>query len=286
MSVQTFNRYQHNTIRNNFLSESLNNQDLCHEIDVYRVCTDDWSVNRFLLVHKDQKKAQNALIKATHWKMEFGVHDMTQEHFPRELYERGEPEIFGRDKQGKYIVWSGMRNKNEPYIDEIIDLRKRWLAYFMEKLSQIVHDKSYISICSMSGSENYNLRKYFSSGLMKFNLDWNKYYPSLVSCTLYVDIPKAHSTMAKMLVSIGNKMVKGVQSMDIKFISSDQLTEFVDWQLIPVEMRGPRMPNIVVPANAKLLKELDHWKFSDKAYQLFNEHQESVLENIKKFSNK
>ena len=88
------------------MSESFKNQDLCHEIDVYRVCTDDWSLNRFLLDQNDQKKAQNALMKATHWKLQFGIHDMMQEYFPRELYERGDPELFGRNKQGMYNAWN------------------------------------------------------------------------------------------------------------------------------------------------------------------------------------
>ena len=89
--------------------------------------------------------------------------------------------------------------------------------------------------------------------------------------------------MAKLLLSAWNKMIKGA-SWEVKFISRDQLIEFVDWQHIPVEMGGPRIAKIVVPANVKPLKELNHWKFSDKAYQLFNKYHES-LEDIKKFSN-
>ena len=120
--------------------------------------------------------------------------------------------------------------------------------------------------------------------MIKFNLELKKYYPLLIKSMLYVDIPKVHATMANWSLSIWNKMVKGA-SRDIKFISRDQLTDFVDWQLIPVEMGGPRMASIVIPANVKPLRELDHLKFTEKAYNVFNKHHESVLENIEKFSN-
>ena len=131
------------TIRNNFLEHAFNKKDLCHEIDVYRVCTDDWTVNRFLFDNKDQKKAEKALIKAMHWRMEFGVNDMTDDYFPRELYQRGDPQLFGQNRQGKYIVWGGIRNKNEPFIDEMMDLNKRWMVYLNEQCDKFVRDKGY-----------------------------------------------------------------------------------------------------------------------------------------------
>ena len=97
----------------------------------------------FLLDNKDQKKAEKALIKAMHWRMEFGVNDMTDDYFPRELYQRGDPQLFGQNRQGKYIVWGGIRNKNEPFIDEMMDLNKRWMVYLNEQCDKFVRDKGY-----------------------------------------------------------------------------------------------------------------------------------------------
>ena len=280
MFVQTCNHLQLNTIKHNLIEETINKQNLFHEIDVYRVRTDDWTVNRFLSEQNDQKKAKHCLMKAINWKMQFGVYELTDDFFPRELFERGDPELFGRDKQGKYFVWTGMRNKNEPFISEMIDLNKRWFAYLIEKFDKIVHNKSFMYIHWMSGTEDYNLRKNLNFEMMKFILDSKRFYPLLVSCILLVEIPKVHATFAKCIKSIWNKMMKGAP-WEMKFISSEQLTDFVDSQMIPVEMKGNRMSTIVVPANSKPLMELGNMKFTEKSYRLFYKHHESILKNSK-----
>ena len=278
MPDQTCNRFQIHSIRDKFLGETYKKQDLCHEIDVHRVCIDDWTIERFLLDNKDQHKAYKALVKANHWKKKFGVHDMTDENFVREFFEWGDPELFGQDKEGRYIVWASVRNKCPPFINELNDLIKQTVVYMNERDDKIVHRKGYTMINWLLNTDGLDVRN-MKLDMIMFPMELKQYYPFLIRSNIYIDMPKALATTAKWMMALYNKTVKGVQ-MDIKFISLDQLTEFVDWQLIPAEMGGPRMPNIVVPANAKPLKD---FQFSEKTIKKFLDYHYFMMDKINKF---
>ena len=49
----------------------------------------------------------------------------------------------------------GIRNKNEPYIDEMVDMRKRWAVYLIEQCDKIVHNKSQTNIICFSGTVDF-----------------------------------------------------------------------------------------------------------------------------------
>ena len=93
-------------LRQMFEDEIANNADLYHSIDIERVRTEDWQVKRFLLDQPDmdEKKAFDNLCKALQWKKSFGVHDRTDQSFPKEFWELNSVEIYGRDNESLFTL--------------------------------------------------------------------------------------------------------------------------------------------------------------------------------------
>lgn len=77
------------SIRKNFLTIVQKNGDKFHPDGVERVKKNDWSIERFVLVSKTEDSALKALVKVMEWRKSFGVNDLNDEFFPRELYESG-----------------------------------------------------------------------------------------------------------------------------------------------------------------------------------------------------
>lgn len=99
------------SLRARFEAELVRNASRYHEIDVERVRTEEWQVKRFLLRYDhNEDKAFEAMLAALQWKKEFGIHDRTDQDFPRELYEITMLEVCGRDRQGRVIQWERYRD--------------------------------------------------------------------------------------------------------------------------------------------------------------------------------
>lgn len=94
--------------------------DLYHPIDVERVRTEEWQVKRFLLDQPDQEDetaAFAALSKALQWKKSFGLHDRTDQYFPKEIWELNGVEIYGKDKEGHLVQWEAVRNQVSIFVN-------------------------------------------------------------------------------------------------------------------------------------------------------------------------
>ena len=111
-----------NTIRKRFLSQISKEKLDLDEIDIQMVCCDDWVIERFLLDKKNQKQAFTALLNALSWKNEIGVHKRKDDYYMREIFEWGDPELYGRDNEGCFILWFNIRNTNFPNIQVLFNL--------------------------------------------------------------------------------------------------------------------------------------------------------------------
>ena len=91
-------------IRSKFLADAQQNPDKYHQKDVERVKTNDWPIERFLLVNKSEDTALAALIKTMEWRKSYGVNDFTDESFPEEVYKIGEKFLFPYSSLNKTIL--------------------------------------------------------------------------------------------------------------------------------------------------------------------------------------
>ena len=78
------------SIRTKFLAEAQQNPDKYHSKDLERIKINDWSIERFALVTKNEDAALAALTKTMEWRKVFGVNDFTDQSFPQEVYKIGE----------------------------------------------------------------------------------------------------------------------------------------------------------------------------------------------------
>ena len=264
-----------NWIRKRISKFRLNRNYLLDEIDIYLICSDDWSIERFLLDQKDQQSAFSALLKAMQWKNEFGVHKRTDKYFMREFFEWGDPELYGRDKQGRYIVWANMRNTNQPNNKDIIEIMKMISVHFTNKHDKIAHKNGLTFVNCFFGFDTKNINIDF----IKFLKKSGEVYPLLERCYLIIGLKTIHFTIAKWVLPFFKKSLHGLQR-DIKFISIEELNNFMDSELIPVEIGGSRLSEIIVQDNLKTLKELKHFNLKDQSIKIFYNYHNSLMEKI------
>ena len=248
------------TLRERFLIECENNEHLYHELDVKRVRTDDWQIERFVINHNNEDKAYEALVKALQWKKSFGVHDRTDLYFPEEYYEFIDTYSYGRDKEGRLIQWE--KNRNERNNSEFNLLSKQFIAHIMEKNDTSEHRKGFVIVTDTNGSglSNINMETF------KFKIEITEYYPEAMQANFIVDLPWLLNGVAKIIISFCDQKLKE----RVHFISSKDLPNFIDPELLPVELGGKREHSVEIPDGCLNLKQLStKLGLSEKAIQTY-----------------
>ena len=233
MLADNCNRYGILSIKNEFFKNSDSFSDKHHEIDIYRIYTDDWQIERFILTSTNHQSAYKHLIEAITWKMKFGIHDRRDNYFKDESEELVNLELFGQDKTRRYIFWHNMSSNMENNIDKI-DILKLIHAHLQEKNDQIVHRKGENIITWLKSDEKFNMR-HIKLDIIKFNMQLRQYYPLMVRSNLFVDMPKRFVIFAKSILYLHHKSVKGIKE-EFNFITLNQLYDLIDEKLINMKM--------------------------------------------------
>ena len=259
MDSQTTMEQSVSSIREKFLTHYDKNEDLFHELDVKRVRTDDWQIERFVIDQQNEGLAYNALVKALQWKKSFGVHERTDHYFPKEYFEFSELHNFGTDKKGRLIKWE--KTRTERNISELNMLSKQFVAHLMEKIDNEVNRNGFILVSDTNGTglSNVNMETF------KFKIEITSYYPELLMNNLIVDLPWMLSGVAKIILSFCGPTLRE----RVQFVSRKDLLKYVDAELIPKELDGEREPKIIIPDGVKLMKDLPHLNVSDKVIQKY-----------------
>jgi len=241
-------------LRDRFLAEYEANGELYHEVDVQRVRSDDWQIERFAVEHGlNEDAAYEALVRALKWKKEFGIHDRTDHYFPKEYFEWSETQTYGRDREGRLIQWEKVRNHRK--ISEMNPLTKQFVAHMMEKIDAQEGRKGFVLVSDTNGSGLSNI----DMDVFKFKIELTAYYPEAMRLNLNVDMPWLLNGVAKVIVSLcGAKLRESV-----KFISRKELLDYVDPEVLPIELGGKREPKIVSPDGVLTLKQLPQLGLAD-----------------------
>jgi hypothetical protein len=247
-------------IRKSFLKEYELNPELYHEIDVNRVCKDNWQIERFLLDQQNinEDKAYESFIKALQWKKSFGVHERNDQYFPKEFYEIGEYEKCGRDRDGRIIHWEC--GKNVRKITYLPNLDKQFAAHIMEKMDSEGSRNGWTMITDTSGSGLANV----SLEMQRFKIDLLQYYPQSMRSNIVIDLPWILNPVVKIIMSFLTPKLKDC----VKFIKREQLTDFVDIDWIPVCLNGNRVKR-VYPVGLIPLERSTHLGLNDKQIDKF-----------------
>jgi hypothetical protein len=227
---------------------------------VNRVRTDSWQIERFVLDQENhnEDKAYESLIKALQWKKSFGIHDRSDQYFPKEFYELHAIEMYGHDKKGSIIQWE--RTRNFKKILDFVNLEQQFAAHIMEKMDSEGSRNGWTLITDTSGSGLANV----SLEMQRFKIDLLQYYPQSIRNNIVIDLPWILNPVVKIIMSFLTPKLKDC----VKFIKREQLTDFVDIDWIPVCLNGNREKR-VYPVGLIPLERSTHLGLNDKQIDKF-----------------
>ena len=253
------------TIRAEFEKELSSNIHLYHPIDIERVRSEDWQVKRFIIDQPDGdvSKAFAALCRSLQWKKSFGLHDRTDEYFPKEIWELNAIEIYGRDKEERVIQWEAIRNQRS--FKELSLIVRQFVAHNMERVDREAGETGFILITDANGGGIKNI----DMDLSKFKIAIVEYYPMGMRAMYIVDQPWLLNAIVKIIIGLMSDKLKQL----IHFVKYTDLPAIMDTKFIPVELKGSRskhaFPMDIIPMH-QLTKQLDlDEKFIDNFYKTY-----------------
>ena len=124
-------------MRQSFQQQVSESPDLFDAVDVAKVASDDWTVDRFIGLKKhDLDAASAALVKAMKWRQEMSVSSIRETDFPAEFFWTGETHEYVRDRNNCAMMYA--RVKFHKQLTEFTPISKRYLIYLIERMEEEV----------------------------------------------------------------------------------------------------------------------------------------------------
>jgi hypothetical protein len=255
-------------IRTKFLTEFETNPQLYHQIDVERVRSENWQIERFILDTETEDEAYKALTKSLQWKNSFGLHERNDQYFPKEFFIIFGLEKHSRDKSGRIVMWNSLKNYRK--ISELSLLFQQFLAHQIEKLDREAGNKGWISVNDANGTGMTNV----DMSLSKFRVELLNYYPQGLRLSLNVDMPWILMSVFKIVINFMNKKFRDSAIL----IKREQLTDFIDIDLIPVSFGGKRERVNDILEKYSPLHQLNHFGLNEKQIDNFYNTYKTLFE--------
>ncbi len=222
-------------LRAQFEAELTTNPSLYHPVDIDRVRTEDWQVKRYLLEEEEhgnnnEEVAFEALLKTLQWKKRFGLHERTDQYFPREFWELNVTEQWGADRAGHLIQWGRVRNTK--IIPEISLLSKQFAAHCLERMDRLCGEKGSVFIGHMKQASFWTRDRDFE----EFQMELMAHYPRQCRAMYIVDMPWIIAAILRLMMAFMPARMKRL----LHVITAAQLPEVVHPELIPASMGGRR----------------------------------------------
>lgn len=242
-------------LRKRFEEEVANNGNLYHEVDVNRVKTEEFQVKRFLLNNdNDEERAFDALLKALQWKKEFGVHDRTDQYFPKEVWELNGVEVNGRDRNNRVIQWEVFRNQRS--FKEAALFARQFVAHNLERVDRAAGEDGFILVMDTNGAGISNI----DIDLVRFKLTIIEHYPCGLKQMLVVDLPWLLNSVMKIIVSFMSPQIKEL----VEYTKKTEMKKYMDEENIPVSLSGKR-DKCLFPPDLKPLEDIyESLNFNEK----------------------
>jgi hypothetical protein len=252
--------------RKKFLNDSEANPKLYHQIDVERVRSENWQIERFILEIEAEDKAYKALTDAMKWKKSFGIHERNDKYFPKEFFLVFDLEISGRDKEGRLVIWNS--DKNFKKMSNMSLIFKQFFAHQIEKIDRLAGDKGWTHVFNASASGLTN----FDMSLNQFRSEISNYYPQGSRLILNVDMPRVMNSAFKLALNFLSQKMRD----SVKLIRKEELLQFFDIDVIPVSLGGNRDFQIPKTGDVFPLYQLKHLGLNDKEINNFY----NVFQNV------
>lgn len=149
---------------------------------------------------------------------------------------------------------------------EMVDLFKKKLVHYYVHLDKLGHKRGITSV-SWPPSQ-------FNLEMNVFCLKLQKYFPIVFRLILWVDFPIYLDRIWKSNKDLIDNRTKNI------FIRTNELKEFVDESLIPIEKGGQRQCVPHIPPDVKPLNELKYTSFSRPVLEKFKKYHSELKEKF------
>ncbi|XP_054163365.1 motile sperm domain-containing protein 2-like [Oppia nitens] len=217
-------------LRQKFLELVAKNPELYYDKDIEKIKSKNWSIQRFLNHHKSNvDKALDGLDSAMKWRKSFGVLELSEKDFPREVFQSAPLFLYGKDLNGAQLMI--MRGKVTRKIKSWIPMAQKFFIYLIEKADLADSGKGVTLLldCKESGIKNADI------DFMKFaHHIFNDYYPGLVNAGLVYKLPTVMEAVFKVVKSWLNEE----QEKFCYMISKKTINEYVSANELPDFLLG------------------------------------------------
>jgi len=221
-------------LRQKFLNEYETNPELYHQIDVERVRTDNWQIERFILDNEDSEEdAYKQLIRSLRWKKSFGIHERNDQYFPKEFYTILGIEKYSWDKVGRLVLWTS--SKHYIKIVEVSQLFQQFLAHQIERIDSKAGREGWVSVNDATREERGGLIP-VDVGMGRFRVDMMKHYPQGVRLALILDLPWVLNSLYKLFQNFMNRSLRD----RVILAKKATLRRYVDMDEVPKSFGGNR----------------------------------------------
>ncbi len=217
-----------------------------HPVDIDRVRTDDWTILRYLQRtgssssppseeknQKDQKVKEGfKLLKAAlKWKASSGIHDASDEDFPREFYLLNALEVVGRNAEGQLVLWTTSKYSRE--FDLIREPIKQFMLHEIEYMDRlggpcglvIVSDARHVGLFNV----DVDMTRYMQDIVAR-------YYPGSIRLTVVTNLSMLLDPIYKIIVAFLDDELRAT----LKVVKKGSLAEVVEPKMIPEDFPGGR----------------------------------------------
>ena len=228
-------------------TELATNIKLYHPIDIDRVRTEQWQVKRFLLEQQTlslspgdckekeeqqlEERAFVSLCKSLQWKKSFGIHERSDQYYPKEFWVLNTIEVNGKTHTGQPVLWGTIKNKRS--FKETQLLAKQFVAHVLERTDRLAGERGFTVVSDTNGASLINI----DLELSRFNTEILEYYPQGMRAMYVVDLPWLLNAIMKIMMNFMEPQKRHI----IHFIKSSELVGAIDPEYIPVTLKGNRV---------------------------------------------
>lgn len=261
-------------IRSMFAEEVKSNGHLYDEVDIDRVSSDDYTVERYLKHQRgDLEKGFNMLVDAMRWRHSFGANTIELTDFPKEYFETGEAHTYTEDKNGISTVY--LRVKLHKKIAELSPLSQKFLVYLFERceIEGRKSGKGYGLIWDCYGGNLFNV----DVELLQFLTGiWINYYPGGTKYVLLHELP----WILRAIYRLARSWIPENLRDQICFASKSEIGTFVGQTRLPDYLNGQCKVNYKkAPMACRPMKDfMDSDTIETQGGKKFLDHYKSYLE--------
>ncbi|CAG2110113.1 unnamed protein product [Medioppia subpectinata] len=266
-------------LRSKVLLYAKEHPDAIHPIDIERVKTKNWFLERYLKEYKnDEKMAETALLYSLNVFKTEGLHEMNDTYFPAEFYAMGNFIGFGRSKKDLAVM--GVIGRCAPNVsdmsEEMFELALKFFKYiFMKYYLEVDGEPAVVyGILSKMGMHNVDME--FDKQVVAFV---NAHAPDSKVTFLLIDLGWIVKFAINLLINLLNENLRN----KIRFADWSHVEEWVALDQMPKYVGGTNEGFRRIPDGVKSGKCLPHLQHipEEEWDAVIQQNGECILEGLK-----